>query len=158
MGLETIGLAPPLTIDRDCADRIVDLLVDSWAAMEEAIMPRERAHAAQLAANRVDSIDEFFARMHNRFDPERAAGVDFVGRFELSGEGGGSWTVTVRDASLEVARVGADEAHVVFRATASDYLAIVNGDLGGADAFSSGRLSVEGDLNQAAALSQLGLA
>jgi adenosylmethionine-8-amino-7-oxononanoate aminotransferase len=37
MGLETVGLAPPLTIDRACADEITDLLVESIAAMEEGL-------------------------------------------------------------------------------------------------------------------------
>jgi len=42
MGLETVGIAPPLTIDRECADRIVDILEESIAAMESVILPRER--------------------------------------------------------------------------------------------------------------------
>ncbi|GMU79367.1 MAG: acetylornithine aminotransferase [Acidimicrobiia bacterium] len=42
MGLETVGIAPPLTIDRACADRIVDLLAESIAAMESVFIPEER--------------------------------------------------------------------------------------------------------------------
>jgi hypothetical protein len=157
MGLETVGLAPPLTIDRACADRIVDILVESWRVMEDEVMPRERAHAAALAANRVSSIDELFARMPGRFDPALAEGVSFAGCFELSGDGGGTWTVIVRDGTLRIESGVAADVDVTFRATAADYVAIVNGDLNGADAFGTGRLSVEGDLNQAAQLGKLGL-
>ncbi|MFA5885648.1 MAG: aspartate aminotransferase family protein [Acidimicrobiia bacterium] len=42
MGLETVGVAPPLTIDRECADRIVDILEESIAAMESVFVPEER--------------------------------------------------------------------------------------------------------------------
>jgi adenosylmethionine-8-amino-7-oxononanoate aminotransferase len=45
MGLETVGVAPPLTIDRECADRIVDILEESIAAMESVMLPRERSDA-----------------------------------------------------------------------------------------------------------------
>ena len=43
MGMETVGLAPPLTITREVCDRMVDILVESFEAMEAQLMPAERA-------------------------------------------------------------------------------------------------------------------
>jgi len=41
MGMEAVGIAPPLTIDKATADRIVDILEESFAAMEMVMLPRE---------------------------------------------------------------------------------------------------------------------
>lgn len=46
MGMETVGLAPPLTITREVCDRMVDILVESFEAMEAQLMPAERAKSA----------------------------------------------------------------------------------------------------------------
>ena len=39
MGMETVGLAPPLTITNEVVDQIVDILVESWEAMEAKMIP-----------------------------------------------------------------------------------------------------------------------
>jgi predicted lipid carrier protein YhbT len=97
--------------------------------------------------------------MAQRFDQGRAAGVDLTVRFHLTGPGGGSWLVTVRDGTLSVEQDPDEEAvaDVTIRSGADDYLRIVNGELSGADAFSTRRLVVDGDLARAAALAELGL-
>jgi putative sterol carrier protein len=80
-------------------------------------------------------------------------------RFALSGEGGGTWVVRVRDAALAVDGPDADgaDAHATIRATAADYLKIANGELSGAEAFSAQKLVIEGDMGRAAELSTLGV-
>jgi adenosylmethionine-8-amino-7-oxononanoate aminotransferase len=159
MGLETVGIAPPLTIDRDIADRIVDILAESIAAMEADLLPAERNRHTKAPEDRVGSPEELFARMPAQFDPARAVGLDLVVQFALTGDGGGRWLVTIRDGTLSVEAIAAErpDATVTIRASADDYLRIANGDLGGADAFSTQRLTVDGDLAQAAALSSIGL-
>jgi 4-aminobutyrate--pyruvate transaminase len=49
MGTEVVGLAPPLTIDRACADQIVDILADAIAAMEADVLAADRAAFARRA-------------------------------------------------------------------------------------------------------------
>ncbi len=159
LGIEVIGLAPPLTIDRDCADQIVEILAESIAAMEAALLPAERARAEKLAARRVATVDEVFAGMPAHFDAAKAAAVDLVVQFALSGDGGGAWIVTIRDRALTVEHPAVEQtgAGVTIRADATDYVRIANGELSGAEAFSAQRLTVEGDLAQAAKLAELGL-
>lgn len=159
MGVEVVGVAPPLTIDRDCADQIVDILADSIAAMEADLLPAEQAKAAGPARPVAASVAEVFDRMVTTFDPARATGVDLVVQFALSGDDGGVWVVRIADGTLGVERVDALEADVnlTIRAEAADYLRVVNGELSGVDAFTTQRLSIDGDLNEAAALGSLGL-
>ncbi len=159
MGLEMIGLAPPLVIDTAIADQIVDILVASIEVVAAEFMPAERAHKAKPASERVVSVSELFDRMPSRFNPGRADGIDIVVQFALTGEGGGTWVVTVQDGKLEVATPSRELADVTLtiRATAADYVRIANGDLSGADAFATQRLAIDGDLGKAAVLGKLGL-
>lgn len=159
MGTEVVGIAPPLTIDTALADRIVEILAESIAAMEAALLPAERARAARVADRRVESVRSLFEAMPERFDRERATGTDLTARFELTGPGGGTWSVTIRDGTLSVEEGPRDDtnADVTIRASAADYLRIVNGELSGADAFAAQRLTIEGELTRAVALGELGL-
>lgn len=80
-------------------------------------------------------------------------------QFVLEGPGGGTWVVTVCNGRLDVCRseVEVAAAGCTIRATAEDYLRIVNGELSGTDAFLAQRLTIEGDLNRATLLAALGL-
>jgi putrescine aminotransferase len=168
MGTEVVGIAPPLTIDRECADRIVEILAASIEAMESDVLAAERERATRLAGRHAGSVDEVFDAMAKRFDPAKAEGVDLVVQFVLDGDGGGggdggngggAWIVTIRDQALVVERAPTErpDASVTIRASAADYLRIANGELSGAEAFSTERLAIDGDLAQAAKLAELGL-
>jgi alkyl sulfatase BDS1-like metallo-beta-lactamase superfamily hydrolase len=159
MGTEVVGLAPPLTIDRACADQIVAILAESIAAMEADVLARERAGAARRAARRVESIEQLFAAMASRFDPAKADGVELVVQYALSGDAGGTWIVAIRNGKLSIDRATGEQAGAAatVRADAANYLRIVNGDLSGAEAFSTRQLVIEGDLAQVAKIAELGL-
>lgn len=158
MGIETVGLAPPLTIDTATADRIVDILAESVAAMEADLLAAERRRQETRGAPAA-SVAESFARLEAEALPAEAATVAVAVQFVLGGEGGGVWAVTVHDGKLTVATPAAPDpgAAVTIRADAAVYLRVANGELSGAEAFSTGQLTVEGDLAQAAALAELGL-
>ncbi len=157
MGIEVVGLAPPLSIDRGCVDRMVDVLVESVADMEATIMPKERRRRERFAVQ-YPSARAILDGMAAKFDPAAAAGVSIVVGFDLSGEGGGRWRVAIADGTLALDEVDdLADAEVVIRASAADYLAIANGDLNGAEAFSTERLSIDGDLMRAGTLAELGL-
>jgi adenosylmethionine-8-amino-7-oxononanoate aminotransferase/putative sterol carrier protein len=159
LGTEVVGLSPPLTIDRACADQIVAILAASIAAMEADVLAADRARAERRAARRVDSIEALFDAMRTRFDPARADGVDLVVQYALTGEGGGIWVVAVRGGVLAIERVPGERAGAAatVRADAASYLKIANGELSGAEAFNTRRLVIEGDLAAMAVLAQVGL-
>ncbi|HYA67735.1 MAG TPA: aminotransferase class III-fold pyridoxal phosphate-dependent enzyme, partial [Acidimicrobiales bacterium] len=139
MGIEVVGLAPPLIIDRPTADRMVEILAESIEAMEAAVMPRERARAAKPTV-RVADVAEFFGKvLPARIDRQAAAGMNLVVQFELTGPGGGIWILEIIDGSVAVSDRTAPikGAAATVRASAEDFTKIVNGELSGADAFIS---------------------
>ncbi len=159
MGLEVVGLAPPLNIDRETADRIVEILADSIEAMEAAVMPGERARADRPVLHAEGPAQFFDEVLPAKVDPTAAVGLDLDVQFVLSGEGGGTWILEVHDGSVNTRSLDEpiSDAAATIRASAEDFTKIVNGKLAGADAFISQQLAVDGDLDAAASLMVLGV-
>lgn len=159
MGIEVVGLAPPLTIDRATADRMVEILADSIEAMEARVLPGERARSARPVLHAAGPAEFFDKVLPARIDTSAAAGLELVVQIVLSGEGGGIWVLTVHDGEVEVGTRAepAGDAAATVRASAEDFTRIVNGELSGADAFVSQQLAVDGDLDAAAGLMVLGV-
>jgi putrescine aminotransferase len=159
MGIEFTGLAPPLTIDREGIDKMIDILAASIEVMEADILAAERARPARPTVM-VDSPAEFFDKvLLDRVDPAGAVGIELAVGFALEGDKGGLWLLEVSDGQVSVAPAEAlgPEVAATVKATATDFVRIVNGDLSGADAFMSQQLSVDGDLGAAAQLMSLGI-
>ncbi len=159
MGIEFTGLAPPLTIDREAVDKMIEILADAIEAMEGDILAAERARPSRPTVT-VGSPAEFFEKvLPGRVDPAGAVGIELAVGFALEGEKGGTWLLEVSDGQVTVApaeSLGPEVAATV-KATAADFVKIVNGELSGADAFMSQQLAVDGDLGAAAQLMSLGI-
>jgi putative sterol carrier protein len=95
---------------------------------------------------RVNSCQEYFDNVPQRFLAEKAEGVDATFLFELTGDGGGTWTVTVKDKSVRVDARSVESPSVTYRINASDYIDLVNGDLSGVKAVLTRKLKVSGSI------------
>ncbi len=102
MGLEVVGLAPPLTIDRPTVDRMVEILGESIEAMEAAVMPGERARASRPAVHVADAAEFFGEVLPANVDRRAATGIDLVVQFVLAGDGGGIWLLEVHDGEVTI--------------------------------------------------------
>lgn len=82
------------------------------------------------------------------FLPSEAAGVDAVYEFDLSGPGGGVFTVTVSDGRcrIEIGRV-TDSPDVVYEMEAATWLAMAQGRATGDEAVLLGKLRIKGDVD-----------
>ncbi len=87
--------------------------------------------------------------------PEKLTGIDEIVLFDLSGEGGGQWTVTIANGQLGVAEGSEVTPTVTLKMTAADLTSLLNGDLSPMAAFMQGRLKVEGDMSAAMRLQTL---
>ncbi len=87
--------------------------------------------------------------------PEKLAGIDEIVLFDLSGEGGGQWTVTIASGQLSVVEGAEATPTVTLKLAAADLVALFNGDLNPVAAFMQGRLRVEGDMSAAMRLQTL---
>ncbi|MCA9628599.1 MAG: SCP2 sterol-binding domain-containing protein [Myxococcales bacterium] len=95
---------------------------------------------------RIESCQEYFDTIQDRFISDQAKGVEATYVYELSGDGGGTWTVSVKDQSVAVSEGSTENASVTYTMKADDYVKLANGDLGGAKAVMTRKLKVSGSI------------
>lgn len=101
------------------------------------------------------SIPTFMTLLPELFLPEQARGVSSVIYFDLSGEGGGDWTVTIRDQTCDVKQEKAETPDLTLHAKAGAVLDIFTGRLDPAKALLFGKLHMSGDMRLAMRLVEL---
>lgn len=92
------------------------------------------------------SVKPVFEAMPVGLNKEAAKNANVVYQFNLSGEGGGQFIVSIRDGVCTVTEGVAENPDVTVSASAADYMNIVTGAYPFGLAFINGRLKVVGDL------------
>ena len=94
----------------------------------------------------ITSVKDVFGGMPAAFSAAAAKGVNATFQFEITGEGGGSWTVNMKDGACQVAE-GTHAAPTVTLTMASDtWLGIVNKQVNAIQAFMGGKLKLTGNM------------
>lgn len=88
-------------------------------------------------------------------DTSSVQGINGVMFFDLSGEGGGQWTLTLKDEGVTVESGKTATPNVTFSMAAQDFIAIANGTLNPISAFMQGKVRVSGDMGLAMRLQSL---
>jgi len=92
------------------------------------------------------SVRPIFEAMPFSLNQEAAKEANVVYQFNLSGEGGGQFVVTIRNGECKVEEGVTPTPDVTVAAAAADYMNIVAGAYPFGLAYINGRLKVEGDL------------
>jgi len=104
---------------------------------------------------KVETVRGAFDRIPQVFQPDRAAGVNVVFQFCISGDGGGDWHVTVKDKACQVAAGIHPKPTTTLKMSAQDFLSYVHGQLPAMKAYTSGKLKIEGDLMKSQMIEKL---
>ena len=88
-------------------------------------------------------------------DPEKMKGVSAVYQFDLSGDNGGVFHVTVDDGKATVVESEHDNPNITISMAAEDFDAMLDGKLNATSAFMAGKLKVKGDMSLAMKLQSL---
>ena len=103
----------------------------------------------------MSTVKESFDLMASRFKPDRAQGLNAVIQYEISGEGGGSWYVIIKDGACTVAAGTAANPTLTLTIAGRDWLDMLAGKLSGQMAFMSGKLKLRGDMGLAMRLGSI---
>jgi putative sterol carrier protein len=93
--------------------------------------------------------------MGQSFQADAAAGVDVVFQFRISGGGGGDWHVTVKGGTCTVESGVHAKPTTTLRMADEDFLALIGGRLPAMQAFTTGKLRIEGDLMKSQLIEKL---
>ena len=93
-----------------------------------------------------ETVAGVFERMSEFFRADAAGGVGVVFQFNISGPGGGDWHVTIKDNTCTVEAGVHSSPTTTLKMADEDFLAFVAGKLPAMQAFTSGKLKIEGDL------------
>jgi putative sterol carrier protein len=101
-----------------------------------------------MAAIGVDNVlDQIFAAMQERFQPDRAAGQSAVIGWEITApDGAHSYRVKVENGACTVEKGAEGDTRVTLGLTLPDFMRFIAGQLDGMQAFMSGKLKLTGDM------------
>ena len=100
-------------------------------------------------------VKEVFEKMPDVFNPNAAQGMDAVFQFEITGDGGGDWSVIVKDGACQIQEGTHDSPTVTLTMSGETWLGMVNKEINGMQAFMSGQLKASGDIMLAQRIEQL---
>lgn len=96
--------------------------------------------------------DKIASDIANKSD--KALEINEIFQFNIEGEGGGTWTINLKEGPA-VTEGGNDDATCVLTMAADDFLGLVNGDRSGMELFATGKLRIERDAMAAMKLEKL---
>ncbi len=100
-------------------------------------------------------VGHLFDGLPNRFIPENAAGVEATISYNITGKGGGKWTVTIKDQKMILSEEILKDPRVYIVAKDGDYHDIATGKIDGITAVMTGKMKIEGDVNFMAELREM---
>jgi putative sterol carrier protein len=121
-------------------------------APQKAVAPK----AAQKEAGKgFETASAVFGAMPAVFKPDAASGVNVVFQYIISGPNGGDWSCAIRNQSCSVASGRHDKPTCTLKIADGDFLDMMNGKLNPMQAYTSGKLKIEGDIMKSQLIEKL---
>ncbi|MEJ2715663.1 MAG: SDR family NAD(P)-dependent oxidoreductase [Deltaproteobacteria bacterium] len=92
------------------------------------------------------TVQGVFDRITGAFQPDKAAGLDVVFQFRITGPGGGDWFVSVKDGACDSKKGTHEKPTTTIMMSDEDFVSMIGGTLNAMQAYTSGKLRIEGDL------------
>jgi len=113
------------------------------------------AEASTGVSAGLGSASEVFEAMPASFVADAAAGVDVVFQYIISGEGGGDWHSVIKDEKCRVEAGIHEKPNCTLKMDSGDFLDMMNGKLPAMQAYTSGKLKIEGDIMKSQLIEKL---
>lgn len=92
------------------------------------------------------NVKETFDDMPKLFNANAAKGMNVVYQFDITGEGGGNWNVVIQEGTCKVQEGNASNPTVTLTMSSETWLAMVNKQTNGMQAFMTGKLKLSGNM------------
>ena len=125
----------------------------AFGPMMDAFSPKKEATAAGGGGKM--SVKDVFDRMPGAFQADQAVGVDVVFQYDISGPEGGSWHVIIKDGTCEVAEGSHGSPTTTLKMGDEDFVKMIGGELNPMNAYTGGKLKIEGDVMKSQLIEKL---
>ena len=125
---------------------------EALGAMLTGPPPQNGAAPTEAPGATVPSV---FDRMPQAFLADKAAGVDVVFQFRISGAGGGDWFAVIKDATCTTTPGLHEKPTTLIKMSDRDFLDLMAGKLPAMQAYTTGKLKIEGDLMKSQLIEKL---
>jgi putative sterol carrier protein len=128
-------------------DQVTDLL-NAFAPGKEIPAADNQAAkpAVAVETTATPSAAGIFAAMGKSFNTEKAAGVNVVFQFHITGDGGGDWLVEIKDGACRIETGKHAAPTTTITMAVADFLEMMGGKLSAMQAYTSGKIKIGGDL------------
>jgi len=127
----------------------------AFGPMLDAFNPNKKETQAAHESKGLLTVAGIFEGIPKAFQADKAAGVDVVFQFDISGPGGGSWHVIVKNGTCEVAAGAHGSPTTTIKMADDDFVNLITGKLNAMSAFTGGKLRIEGDLMKSQLIEKL---
>ena len=101
------------------------------------------------------SVADVFNTMADTFNADAAKGVDVVFQFCISGNDGGNWACIIKDKTCVIDTGMNEQAVCTLKMADSDFRDMMTGKLPAMQAYTSGKLQIEGDVMKSQLIEKL---
>jgi len=116
---------------------------------------KKEGKASEDADKAIPDVTAIFEKMPTVFRADAASGLDVAFQFSISGEGGGEWYADIREGACRVESGAYSNPSCTIRMDAGDFLNMMSGKMSAMQAFTSGKLKIEGDVMKAQLIGKL---
>ena len=128
---------------------------DALTALGKLVEPGPAQAISQPEARKELTVNDIFDRIPESFQADKAAGIDVVFQYCISGPGGGDWNVVVKNGACEVAPGLHSSPTTTILMSDQDFLSMISGKLNAMQAYTSGKLKIQGDLMKSQLIQKL---
>ncbi len=128
---------------------------DANMAIMDLMTPPAPAASAKATSDGDMDVAGIFDKMANTFNAEAAAGVDVIFQYNIAGDAGGDWYCVIKDNACTIESGRHDKPACTLKMEGSDFIAMMSGKLPAMQAYTSGKLKIEGDIMKSQLLEKL---
>jgi len=133
---------------------LMAMLTGPAEAQEEVVGAQPEVRREEVEAAR-GSVQGVFDNLLDAFQAKAATGIDVSFQFNISGPGGGDWYAVIKDGVCTVEAGIHEKPTTTLKMSDEDFLKYVGGQLPAMQAYSSGKLKIEGDLMKSQLIERL---
>lgn len=132
-----------------------DQVADAWSSILSPKKGSAPGAEKKESSKGFETPAAVFEAMPSAFKSDASAGIDAVFQYVISGKSGGNWFCAIKDQGCKIAAGQHEKPTCILKMGDSDFLDMMNGKMKPMQAYTSGKLKIEGDIMKSQLIEKL---